>query len=114
MKVLDGALRLGLSAGSHRLADPRPAAVPRAERRCGRQTDAEVPYCAEFVLAEARVCKHCGRDVEPRVTTQPPQPTEGNKVCPGCVQIIDKMDAIERFEGQRWHHACAQRKRRSR
>jgi membrane protein YdbS with pleckstrin-like domain len=34
--------------------DPR---EPRAERDC--------PYCAELILARARVCKHCGRDVAP-------------------------------------------------
>jgi uncharacterized membrane protein YdbT with pleckstrin-like domain len=31
--------------------------APREEREC--------PYCAELILARARVCKHCGRDVEP-------------------------------------------------
>ena len=30
---------------------------PREEREC--------PYCAERILKKARVCKHCGRDVEP-------------------------------------------------
>jgi hypothetical protein len=30
---------------------------PRLEREC--------PYCAERILARARVCKHCGRDVVP-------------------------------------------------
>ena len=25
----------------------------------------ECPYCAEPILAKAKVCKHCGRDVEP-------------------------------------------------
>ena len=29
----------------------------REEREC--------PYCAEPILAKARLCKHCGRDVEP-------------------------------------------------
>jgi uncharacterized membrane protein YdbT with pleckstrin-like domain len=34
------------------------AAEPaRQEREC--------PYCAELILARARVCKHCGRDVQP-------------------------------------------------
>ena len=32
-------------------------AAPRVEREC--------PYCAERILARARVCKHCGRDVVP-------------------------------------------------
>ena len=31
----------------------------REEREC--------PYCAERILKKARVCKHCGRDVEPLV-----------------------------------------------
>jgi len=33
------------------------AGEPRVEREC--------PYCAERILARARVCKHCGRDVAP-------------------------------------------------
>lgn len=28
----------------------------------------ECPYCAEKILSKARVCKHCGRDVEPLIT----------------------------------------------
>jgi predicted lipid-binding transport protein (Tim44 family) len=32
-------------------------ATTRDERDC--------PYCAEQILKKARVCKHCGRDVEP-------------------------------------------------
>ena len=36
--------------------NPQPAA-PRVERDC--------PYCAERILARARVCKYCGRDVVP-------------------------------------------------
>jgi len=35
--------------------------VPRAERDC--------PWCAERILARAKVCKHCGRDVEPLVAS---------------------------------------------
>jgi membrane protein YdbS with pleckstrin-like domain len=31
--------------------------TPRVERDC--------PYCAERILARARVCKHCGREVTP-------------------------------------------------
>jgi uncharacterized membrane protein YdbT with pleckstrin-like domain len=36
--------------------NPQPAAA-RVERDC--------PYCAERILARARVCKYCGRDVVP-------------------------------------------------
>ncbi len=52
----------------------RLAAEIRDEREC--------PYCAERILKKARVCKHCGRDVEPLAgtgsTTQTasPAPTE--------------------------------------
>lgn len=38
------------------------------------------PYCAEKILAEAKICKHCGRDVEP---ISIPQAT-ANKICPHC------------------------------
>jgi uncharacterized membrane protein YdbT with pleckstrin-like domain len=37
------------------------AGPARDERDC--------PWCAERILNRARVCKHCGRDVEPLVTT---------------------------------------------
>ena len=36
---------------------PASATVERVERDC--------PYCAERILARAKVCKHCGRDVSP-------------------------------------------------
>jgi uncharacterized membrane protein YdbT with pleckstrin-like domain len=41
------------------LEERRAATVPgvREEREC--------PHCAEPILLRARVCKHCGRDVEP-------------------------------------------------
>lgn len=38
-------------------ARPIVSAAGRVERDC--------PYCAERILARARVCKHCGRDVSP-------------------------------------------------
>jgi formylglycine-generating enzyme required for sulfatase activity len=46
----------------------------------------ECPYCAERILKKARVCKHCGRDVEPLTRTEtavqtpspaPPSPPAG-------------------------------------
>ena len=46
----------------HRPEIPTPEAVAgsvREERDC--------PYCAERILAKAKVCKHCGRDLEPLV-----------------------------------------------
>jgi formylglycine-generating enzyme required for sulfatase activity/DNA-directed RNA polymerase subunit RPC12/RpoP len=38
----------------------------REEREC--------PYCAERILKKARVCKHCGRDVEPLVAAETAAP----------------------------------------
>lgn len=43
---------------------PQPAAVASAEPRDPR-VERDCPYCAERILARARVCKHCGRDVVP-------------------------------------------------
>jgi uncharacterized membrane protein YdbT with pleckstrin-like domain len=40
---------------------PAPAASSTGSSRVER----ECPYCAERILARARVCKHCGRDVVP-------------------------------------------------
>jgi hypothetical protein len=37
-------------------------AAPRAQSRSAR-TEIECPHCAERILAQAKVCKHCGRDV---------------------------------------------------
>ena len=39
----------------------------REEREC--------PYCAEPILKKARVCKHCGRDVEPLAKPETPAPS---------------------------------------
>jgi membrane protein YdbS with pleckstrin-like domain len=49
------------------LADRRGsrADVPAPIEREGHRVERECPYCAERILARARVCKHCGRDVEP-------------------------------------------------
>ncbi len=41
-----------------------PSAAAPAEPRESR-VERDCPYCAERILARARVCKHCGRDVAP-------------------------------------------------
>jgi len=38
--------------------------IPSASTGTGR-VERECPYCAELILAKAKVCKHCGRDVDP-------------------------------------------------
>lgn len=52
--------QIGVSIGlPARATDDHTGVVhsPRDEREC--------PYCAEWILARARVCRHCGRDVAP-------------------------------------------------
>jgi predicted lipid-binding transport protein (Tim44 family) len=43
-------------------AVPQSVPVPSAS---GLRDERECPFCAEPILKKARVCKHCGRDVEP-------------------------------------------------
>ena len=38
------------------IREDAPKKEPRLEREC--------PYCAEKILLKAKVCKHCGRDVD--------------------------------------------------
>jgi uncharacterized membrane protein YdbT with pleckstrin-like domain len=42
-----------------------PSHVPAGES--GPREERDCPYCAERILARAKVCKHCGRDVEPSI-----------------------------------------------
>lgn len=44
-------------------------AAPPAARE-----ERECPFCAELILIKARVCKHCGRDVEPLAPSSTPAP----------------------------------------
>ncbi len=44
-------------APSPRASAPAPDSPARVEREC--------PYCAEMILAKARICKHCGKEVDP-------------------------------------------------
>jgi len=41
------------------------SAAPAGNLQDGSRVERECPYCAEKILARARVCKHCGREVEP-------------------------------------------------
>lgn len=31
------------------------------------ETQKKCPHCAELIQVDAKVCKHCGRDVDPKV-----------------------------------------------
>ena len=43
-------------------------ASPATSSESGPREERDCPYCAERILARAKVCKHCGRDVQPSVT----------------------------------------------
>jgi Na+-transporting NADH:ubiquinone oxidoreductase subunit NqrC len=58
--ALAAAKKKQAAAAAAAAAAPSPAATAepvREEREC--------PFCAELILKKARVCKHCGREVEP-------------------------------------------------
>ena len=45
----------------------------RAREQLKKHPIKKCPFCAEMVLLEAKVCKHCGRDfAQPSATVQPP------------------------------------------
>lgn len=47
------------------LEERRGTPAPRAIAGGAARIERDCPFCAEPILARARVCKHCGRDVEP-------------------------------------------------
>jgi uncharacterized membrane protein YdbT with pleckstrin-like domain len=47
---------------------PAPRAyMPGAEAPSPARIERECPYCAEMILAKAKICKHCGKEVAPLV-----------------------------------------------
>jgi len=50
-------------AFEERRGSPLPASA--SGESGGSRVERECPYCAERILARARVCKHCGREVAP-------------------------------------------------
>jgi hypothetical protein len=47
---------------------PSPRAyAPTPDTPVPGRVERECPYCAEMILAKARICKHCGKEVEPAV-----------------------------------------------
>ncbi|HJQ40068.1 MAG TPA: hypothetical protein VKB93_23225 [Thermoanaerobaculia bacterium] len=59
----DARLRLMAQATMNAMKKKQVAAA--AAPAPGGREERECPYCAELILKKARVCKHCGRDVEP-------------------------------------------------
>lgn len=51
---------LAQESGTARLEGASALPAPPLQRE-----ERDCPYCAERILARARVCKHCGRDVQP-------------------------------------------------
>ena len=47
------------------LAEIAAAVAPPPASEEPKRVERECPFCAELILARAKVCKHCGRDVEP-------------------------------------------------
>lgn len=45
-----------------------PLAVTPPASEAAKREERDCPYCAERILTRAKVCKHCGRDVEPLAT----------------------------------------------
>lgn len=58
-QVQEQIARVQDTAGAAARASAPVPAPARVEREC--------PYCAELILAKAKICKHCGKEVEPLV-----------------------------------------------
>lgn len=60
----------------------------------------ECPYCAELILKKARVCKHCGREVEPLtvgdgpVQSPSPAPAQGIPETQGSHPLPPKSEPV--------------------
>jgi len=48
-----------------RTVEPAVQALPPLPPLSSTREERDCPWCAERVLARARVCKHCGREIEP-------------------------------------------------
>jgi hypothetical protein len=60
--------RLQAMARTYLMAAKKKAAAspaPPEQQQPPVREERECPFCAEPILKKAKVCKHCGRDVEP-------------------------------------------------
>lgn len=49
-------------------------------------TNRKCPYCAELIKRDAKICKHCGKEVEPEDLTVKTNET-GEWYCPRCKHL---------------------------
>lgn len=68
------------------------AEAARAPEHDSRQ-ERECPYCAEPILRKAKVCKHCGRDVEPLADPVFVPAMQRTGHCPYCSKPGIPLDA---------------------
>ena len=57
-------------------------ALPLAPSIRSANTERSCPWCAETILVAAKICKHCGKEVEPPVSEQvePPVSDQAEKL----------------------------------
>jgi len=80
-----------------------------ARLAAGFRDERECPYCAERILKKARVCKHCGHDVEPLVKADtasqtpplaPPEPTKADGELSAAARRVAEYEAGEGMRGK--------------
>ena len=92
----------------------------KAEQEAARLR--KCPFCAELVQREAKVCKHCGRDITPDVAQPAPAPVTPKPVpptpisekttadsqipCPHCGHGL-KISTLK--QGENWCSSCFQK-----
>ena len=60
-----------------------PVSSPAAQNIAANlEARVKCPYCAELILPEAKVCKHCGREVTPQPAAQ-----NSDYICPKCQRL---------------------------
>lgn len=64
----------------------------RHQERINMEPDEKTcPFCAETIKAAAKVCKHCGRDLDEKPA--PPSPGPDQIKCPFCFYPVSKFAA---------------------
>jgi hypothetical protein len=57
------------------------------------------PYCAELVQPDAKVCKHCGRDIAPLVAQPSPEPVVREVEQPAVSSTIQEYEHWKKSQG---------------